>query len=307
MNNYVGDPNVVKLFVFDTETTGLFKDSDTLTKMLTKEYDLDLAPKMLSTAYSVVKMIIQPTRVSSVVSEHMYDSGDIYVNRTVEIPKEAFNVNGITQEYLLEHGKTFKDVVAQMVAYIKACDIIVAHNAPYDVRILAHAINEVFHDDEKLRKEALRVVYSKEVLCTAQLTVMFMSTEVGNNYGSNVKTYKRKSLRKLYKEIFGVDFANAHNASADKDALVSIVMKLDTFLCEKVGIDVPATSVIDGYDNKTIEYNLDLYHKSNIMTVEPYRINLARLLFAYQRLSLQGIYKKWLFKNLSLFGDVQFK
>ena len=60
----------------------------------------------------------------------------VYINPMREIEQEAFNIHGISNEFLADKP-VFKDIAHDFIAFIKGADLII-HNAPFDVGFMDH-------------------------------------------------------------------------------------------------------------------------------------------------------------------------
>ena len=113
---------------------------------------------------------------------------------TFQIGPESIAVHGITQERALREGKPFSEVFVEFVKFIgHRVSILVAHNAKFDINVL--------HSEMLRHSLNFECIKHLDIHCTLELH----------------KSIFLKSIRLgvLYKDIFGVDFENAHNSLAD--------------------------------------------------------------------------------------------
>jgi len=66
-----------------------------------------------------------------------------YINPDRDMPQEAFNVHGLSREFLSDKP-VFADIAEAFVSFI-GDDILVAHNASFDINFLNHELAEVGH------------------------------------------------------------------------------------------------------------------------------------------------------------------
>lgn len=228
------------ILIFDTETTGLLSNELTLQTIYSngikprsqasgynpsaKRDYISLASsgafaEMLSFSGSILSVELAPSTgeyINSIVSTI---AKNIYVNHgpTLVIPAEASAINGLTTEFLCENGIEPLTALENIFELIDSVSLIVAHNANYDVRILANFICKHVENDE-LRKKYLTVLFSKEVICTAQLSSMLLSTSFGRYHGAESHGPKRLKLIDMHNLLFGEGFSNAHDAASDTAA-----------------------------------------------------------------------------------------
>lgn len=82
----------------------------------------------------------------------LLESYDWIINPGIEVPEEASSVNGLTTEYIQEHGrKDWENAINEITDAIfgERNDIIVAYNLPFDLTFLGSELvrSEVFPDD----------------------------------------------------------------------------------------------------------------------------------------------------------------
>lgn len=180
--------------VFDTETTGLPKNwKAPLT-------DVDNWPRMVQLAW----------QCHDVDGKFLYDKNHVIIPDGYTIPDEVVNVHGITTEIAYEKGIPLKEALEDFIADVKKCRAIVGHNIDFDIKIVGA---------ELLRTEMEEILSSFPRICT-----MIESTE----YCAIMKNGKpkRPTLTELHTKLFGVAFAEAHNAAADVEATTRCFLEL---------------------------------------------------------------------------------
>lgn len=174
----------MNIVIFDTETTGL---------PLPKSAPLDKQPRIIELGAVVVNK-------DGIVRElsQLLDPG-------VEISAEITKITGITNDQL--KGKpTFKEFLPQLKEFFADTQILIAHNAPFDRKMLELDLE---------RAECEDFPWPEQVVCTVQ--------EYQPQFG------KRPKLLELYEKIVGVPLAQTHRALDDVMALHECVAK-DGFL-----------------------------------------------------------------------------
>ena len=169
---------------WDTETTGLYNTRARPTRENLSKFD---GARIVS--LSAVKFSSRGREIDT-------------FNRIIKpigYQVEATHIHGITHEYAEEHGIPFKTAFQEFIEFIgDRCNILVAHNQRYDQDIIGHELLRIGLDPNKdfLDKyifNCTHEMYKKRFLSTIKLT-------------------------KLYADVFGEEFDNAHNSLADARA-----------------------------------------------------------------------------------------
>ena len=126
------------------------------------------------------------------------------------IPGEASNIHGITTDRAFSIGKELMDVLQALNSEIDNASILVAHNMDFDANIIGA---------EMIHKNLKTSLFSKKLICTMKSTVDFCA--IYGNYG-----LKWPKLSELHLKLFGENFQEAHNASADIEATAKCFWKL---------------------------------------------------------------------------------
>lgn len=173
----------MQYIAFDFETSGLpeGRRNSVITRDNLKNFDTCRAVSLSAARFSQRGRIIDT-----------FDAIVLPTNFTIS--QDSIDIHGITQEKALKEGRPFTEVFTDFIKFIgPRTKTMIAHNAAFDTsvlrsEILRHDLNMNLIDDLTFR-------------CTLQL-------------------YKERFLKPirlgvLYKDIFGVDFENAHNSLAD--------------------------------------------------------------------------------------------
>lgn len=170
-----------KILVFDTETTGLPKPN---------RVPLDEQPRIIEIGLVVLNDDQVVERVGQLLDPK------------VPIPPDSSKTHHIYDDMV--RGKpTFAQFLPEFIKHFEGSDCLIAHNAPFDVRILATelirlGINETFP-------------WPPKIICTVQ--------EYAPMFGF------KPNLQKLYQQITGKSLAQTHRALDDADALAEILIK----------------------------------------------------------------------------------
>ncbi len=179
---------------FDTETTGKPK------KWKAPVEDTFNWPRMVQIAwqlYDLEQKLIE--EVSCIIKPEGF-----------EIPGEATFIHGISTEQALEEGKDLTEVLNDFKAKINKADTIIAHNMPFDEKIVGA---------EFIRKNIEHNLFVSERLCTMAEGTYYC--KIPGKYG-----YKWPKLSELHIKLFGKDFEGAHDALADVKATSKCFFKM---------------------------------------------------------------------------------
>jgi DNA polymerase III epsilon subunit-like protein len=186
-----------KYLFFDTETTGLPKSWNA------HVHDLDNWPRMIQLAFS------HYDEAGNKLSEHCY----IITPDGFEIPKEASDINRVTTERAKIEGVSLGYALDMFSLALSQSDALIAHNISFDKAIMG---------SEFIRR-GTPYMYEKiieiEKICTMHSTTNFCQL-------SGPRGYKWPKLQELHFKLFGENFAEAHDALVDVNAMVKCFFKL---------------------------------------------------------------------------------
>lgn len=185
--------------VFDTETTGLPK----------KNQHEELQPHVVQLAG---KLFDENKRVVHELNHLVKPEG-------WTIPEDSVVVHGITTEHASKYGLSRRSVLAMFSNVVKKADILVAHNAPFDLQIL---------NLQYKRGGIPSPLIGKEVYCTQANSTDLLRlppTQRMKDYGYG--PYKSPTLRELCEFFFwGWDETKAHDAMYDVEECARAYWKL---------------------------------------------------------------------------------
>ena len=171
---------------FDTETTGLPQN------WKAPVTDLNNWPRMVQIAW-----VLSDNKGNRIETKDFIIKPEGYT-----IPKEASKVHRISTEKAMDEGVDLIKVLNNFNELITESNFIVAHNINFDKMILGA---------ELLRKNITTEFFEKPKLCTMKASTNYC--RIPGNYG-----YKWPKLSELHIKLFGEDFEEAHDASADINA-----------------------------------------------------------------------------------------
>jgi DNA polymerase III epsilon subunit-like protein len=184
---------IMKIFVFDTETTGF---------IIKREPDTTKQPKIIQFAW-----ILWDFKNNEFIEEKRVN---LFIDPKIPIPYNASQVNHI---YDIDvKGKSYiEDAIDDIMYYINTPDIVIWHNVEYDESVL------------KIELKRLWMEYKyrpKQVICTMKQTVNFCAIKW------EWKRFKYAKLSELHKKLFGEYFTGAHNAITDVEITLKCFIKL---------------------------------------------------------------------------------
>lgn len=184
----------MKTLLFDTETTGLSKNS--VVRLEKQPHIIELfgisllqsRPGGLQGNYCFEEIAVW----QSLFSHHM------------KLSEEIVRITGITDD-LIKDAPAFRTKAAELKDFIESHDRVVGHNLTFDMDRV----------DQEMHRAGLSVIWPAERMCTVEETEF-------------VKGY-RLSLTALHEHLFGEPFKNAHRAEGD----VRAMLKCYTALIER--------------------------------------------------------------------------
>lgn len=183
----------MKVFVFDTETTGFINK---------KETSLEEQPKIIQFAWILWELKNWEFKEEKRI--------DILINPKSPIPYDSSQVNHI-YDIDVKDAPFIEDVIEKIMHFINSPDIIVWHNIEYDEDMLKLELKRLW----------LEYMYKpKQVICTMKESVDYCKIEW------NWNRYKYPKLWELHKKLFNEYFIWAHNAMVDVEATLRCFVEL---------------------------------------------------------------------------------
>lgn len=186
----------------DTETTGILRG----------DYTSPGAPNLASITLLVYDTDKQ--RVQASFNTMIQPDG-------WEMPPEAGAINGLDTETLAAYGMPLSAALTAVAYLLEPVDLIVAHNAKFDVNMLASGL----YRSDMLGE--LDMLLSKEAFCTMQESKQIVQAK-------NVRgALKFPKLTEAYEFFFERPLDNAHSANADAVACLEIYLALQEHRAEQ--------------------------------------------------------------------------
>lgn len=183
----------MKIFVFDTETTGFINK---------KENDLNKQPKIIQFAWILWELKDWVFKETERVN--------FLINPKIPIPYNSSQVHHI-YDIDIKDAPFMEDSIDKILYYINTPDIIIWHNIEYD------------QDMVKLELKRLNREFEykpKQVICTMKNSVDFCAIQW------NWERFKYPKLWELHKKLFDEFFVGAHDALVDVEATLKCFIEL---------------------------------------------------------------------------------
>lgn len=184
----------MKIFVFDTETTGLPKEKNA-SILLTDNW-----PYIVQLSY-----LLYDTDQAMVID---YVDKIIKLPQNIKISKESTDIHKITNEISKEKGVDIKSELVDFNIAMSKSDIVVAHNLSFDknmimVECLRHKIIQNFTQNSMRKPEFCTMKNSIDICKIVRYT------------NENKPYYKYPKLMELHKHLFGDIPKGLHNSMVD--------------------------------------------------------------------------------------------
>jgi len=192
----------VKVFVFDTETTGFINKKDP---------NLDNQPQVIQ--FAGILWEIKENQETWIWEWKEEKRVDILINPEKPIPFASSQVHHL-YDIDVKDKKNFEQQYEEIIKLINEPDVIVGHNIEYDENMI------------KLELRRLEKEYEyrpKQVVCTMNESTNFCKLPKRDD---KAKWYKRPKLGELHKVLFKEYFIWAHDAMVDVEATVKCFVEL---------------------------------------------------------------------------------
>lgn len=182
-----------KVFLFDTETTGL-----PVTPVDTQPTDVQ--PYVTQLHGLLVEYDDNGHNVIKTMSKYISDAH----HDGVRISKKITQITGISND-TIKDAPRWSDIRHEFHDLASSADIVCSHNFPFDARM-------VWIQEKRLG-------FSRPFSGVKHRCTLKKSREI-------YKDAKSKALGNLYTHLFGEELTNAHTADADTNALLRIYMRI---------------------------------------------------------------------------------
>lgn len=181
--------------IFDTETTGLPK------KWKAPLDDFDNWPRMVQLAW----------QCHDIEGNFLFAKNHVITPDGYTIPDDVVAVHGISTEIAHEKGIPLEDALRDFMEDVRNSKSIVGHNVSFDINIVGCELLRCEMDEQELVKATS------------------LDTMTGSKEFCDLKRrgqLKNPTLTELHTKLFGVPFAEAHNAAADVEATSRCFLEL---------------------------------------------------------------------------------
>ncbi|WP_461640034.1 DNA polymerase III subunit alpha [Labilibaculum euxinus] len=181
--------------IFDTETTGLPK------KWKAPLSDFDNWPRMVQLAWQCHDM----------EGKFLFAKNHVIIPEGFTIPEDVVAVHGISTEIAQEKGIPLKEALLDFMEDVRKSKYVVGHNVSFDINIAGCELLRCEMDEQEL------------------ITTPALDTMTGSKEYCDLKRkgqLKNPTLTELHMKLFGVPFAEAHNAAADVEATSRCFLEL---------------------------------------------------------------------------------
>ena len=192
----------MKIFVFDTETTGFINKKDP---------DLNNQPQIIQ--FAGILWEIKENKEKWIWEWKEEKRVNILINPEKPIPFASSQVHHI-YDIDVKWNKNFSQQYNEILKFINYPDIIIGHNVEYDENML------------KLELKRLGIEHEykpKQVICTMNESTNFCRLPKRDE---KAKGFKRPKLGELYKILFKEYFIWAHDAMIDVEATLKSFIEL---------------------------------------------------------------------------------
>jgi DNA polymerase III subunit epsilon len=180
------------VLVFDTETTGLPENRNT------SIFETDKWPYIVQLTY-----LLYDTE-----GNHVLEMEDMIIKCDIDIPEEATNIHGITNNISMIRGIEIDKALDVFDKALKKADVVVGHNISFDKRLyMVETIRRKRRQYFTVNKE------KKEEYCTMKQGKDVCKIEKVSYKGD--KYYKYPTLTELYYSLFKKTPEGVHNAFND--------------------------------------------------------------------------------------------
>ena len=186
--------NIMKVLVFDTETSGLPVGRNP------SILETEKWPHMVQLSY-----IVYDTTENKLI--HCKDD-IIKIPKHVNISEESVSLHVINHDISNVKGIKVKTAINEFNTYLNECELVIGHNISFDKRIIM-----VESIRQHMRQHFTTAGVRKPEYCTMKNSVDICKIEAVSKKGE--KYFKYPNLSELYKKLFDDTHKNVHNSLID--------------------------------------------------------------------------------------------
>ena len=144
------------------------------------------------------------------------------------IPDEVAAIHGITTERAMDEGISEAEALDQYMDLHDCCGLRVAHNEPFDARILRIAIKRFGKGATQEERDVIADAYKAAPrYCTMRSSTKILALPpTPAMVAKGMKFNKNPTMAEAYKHFTGLDLEGAHSALADTKACAAVYFAL---------------------------------------------------------------------------------
>ena len=206
------------VLVFDTETTGLPPVNTPITKVNNM---LQKWPYIIQFSY-----ILYDTEEYKIIGSYDYI---VKLPEDVKMAEDVVKIHGITNEMSAAQGVDIMFVLSQFVNACNSVDLIVAHNASFDLQMIQVQMERA---SDFIKYADFYSTIKTKIYCTMQESLDLCGLVRVDRYGNKYNKFPK--LSELHEKIFGLIPSHLHNSFHDVIVCLRCFYKLyfDTDLME---------------------------------------------------------------------------
>ena len=195
--------HIMKLLIFDTETTGLPPKSKTL-----KNEELHLWPYIVQFSY-----IVYDTETHGIIKIK-----DDIIHIPIEMCQEVIDIHGITNEMARASTCLINNSLQEFYADLLKVDQLIAHNFQFDwnmiqIELMRLIVREKTRNEGDLYISILKTIQelpSEKIYCTMLNSTAICDLKMRSKFGKEFVKFPK--LSELHYKLFGVVPRNLHNS-----------------------------------------------------------------------------------------------
>ena len=207
----------VRIMVFDTETTGLFPNTDQ-----NKVHKMSDFPYTLQLSYLIYDM-----NEDCIIKEY-----NEYINVSDKVVISPFitDLTGITRE-MCKNGVDITDALTDFYMAYMSVDYVVGHNTAFDKRMIEIELQRNMIElsirlphAAFMFNDTYNLIQNIQIQCTMEIGKKFCNTYT---QGKNHTSWKKPPrLGELHKQLFGFEPKNLHNSLVDSKITLKCYLKM---------------------------------------------------------------------------------
>jgi hypothetical protein len=245
-STFVTNDKEEKLFmIFDTETTGLLVNKKKANnndcknnQAINIENPTEEDPYIVQLSYILVSVIsTNDVSVNPCITIKKIVDNIIKVPDNVNINEIAVSIHGISKEMSSKKGITIIKAMNEFMKDIKKVDLIIAHNAIFDLKMISIELNRILRlclpsnrSYKKIQENIDFINNVKNVYCTMMSNIKICNIKSINKNGKEYVKFPK--LCELHQHLFQSVPNNLHNS------LIDVIVCLRCFIKTTYNVDI---------------------------------------------------------------------